>query len=367
MNPLARDPARRSMPIEEWPAEDRAAWEAAFRPGDPFEPGGLAAHWRPRTRALVAQSYGHWLTFLEHQGRLDENQSPAERTTAEAIAAYLQILEPRCRSATVVIRIDGLVEALRVMAPHADITWLRQGLARLKQRTGDRKPKIDRLRPSADLYRLGLKLMVEADEDQARTPIRSATRYRDGLMIALLAARPLRASTFAALELGRHVVMRGECYWLDVPGEMTKTASPMEMPVPIELTPYLVRYVGDHRLALLGGNSVAQLWITKLGNPLRAHAVRTRICKWTKQAFGTAITPHLFRDCAATSLAVEDPVHVRLAAPLLGHRTLATTERHYNQASALEAHRHYHAHIRQRRGKPPLANRQPRQDNWGVR
>jgi integrase len=41
---------------------------------------------------------------------------------------------------------------------------------------------------------------------------------------------------------------------------------------------------------------------------------------------------HLFRDAAATTIALDRPEQVRLAAPLLGHRSFATTERHYNLA-----------------------------------
>jgi integrase len=53
------------------------------------------------------------------------------------------------------------------------------------------------------------------------------------------------------------------------------------------------------------------------------------------------MNPHLFRDAAATTLAIHDPQHVRIAAPLLGHRTFATTERYYQQATAMEAHCDY--------------------------
>ena len=42
---------------------------------------------------------------------------------------------------------------------------------------------------------------------------------------------------------------------------------------------------------------------------------------------------------AATSLAIEDPLHVRAAAPILSHAALGTTERHYRQATALQAQR----------------------------
>ena len=68
-------------------------------------------------------------------------------------------------------------------------------------------------------------------------------------------------------------------------------------------------------------------------------AIYDRIRARTKEQFGIALNPHLFRDSAATTMAIADPANVRLAAPLLGHRTFTTTERYYRQARAQEAHR----------------------------
>jgi integrase len=59
----------------------------------------------------------------------------------------------------------------------------------------------------------------------------------------------------------------------------------------------------------------------------------------TREGLGRAINPHFFRDCAVTSLAIEDPGHIGIATPLLGHRTVSTTERYYNQPRGLEASR----------------------------
>ena len=70
-------------------------------------------------------------------------------------------------------------------------------------------------------------------------------------------------------------------------------------------------------------------------------AIYGRVRKHTQEAFGVAINPHLFRDAAPTTLAIADPGNVRVAAPLLGHRTFTTTERYYQQAKAFEAHRQY--------------------------
>jgi integrase/recombinase XerD len=67
--------------------------------------------------------------------------------------------------------------------------------------------------------------------------------------------------------------------------------------------------------------------------------VYDRITRCTLKGLGKAINPHLFRDCATTTIALEDPDHVRIASRLLGHRTLSTTEKHYNQARNVEASR----------------------------
>ena len=57
----------------------------------------------------------------------------------------------------------------------------------------------------------------------------------------------------------------------------------------------------------------------------------------TRETLGRPINPHLFRDCAATSVAIEDPRHIGIAWRLLGHRTPKTTEQYYNQARSVEA------------------------------
>ena len=70
-----------------------------------------------------------------------------------------------------------------------------------------------------------------------------------------------------------------------------------------------------------------------------------RITEHTGRAFGKPVNPHLFRDCAATSIAIRDPEHVRIAAAILGHSRFETTERHYNLARSVDAAANYHHHL----------------------
>jgi integrase len=72
---------------------------------------------------------------------------------------------------------------------------------------------------------------------------------------------------------------------------------------------------------------------------MKAKIIYDRITRTTKRAFGVGINPHLFRDCAVTSVAIENPEAIGIAAPILGHTDLRTTEEHYIQANALAAGR----------------------------
>src|SRR4051794_18905609 len=78
-------------------------------------------------------------------------------------------------------------------------------------------------------------------------------------------------------------------------------------------------------------------WISLRGTPMSPASIYEQITLHTKTAFGRALNPHLFRDCAATSLAIAAPQAVRAGGLVLGHARYATTERHYNLARAIDA------------------------------
>ena len=49
------------------------------------------------------------------------------------------------------------------------------------------------------------------------------------------------------------------------------------------------------------------LWVSSDGSPMGYFAIADTIARRTATAFGRPINPHLFRDCAATSIAIDDP------------------------------------------------------------
>ena len=81
------------------------------------------------------------------------------------------------------------------------------------------------------------------------------------------------------------------------------------------------------------------MWVSKTGSPMSREAIYHCITTRTCHILGRPINPHLFRDCAATSVAIDDPCHIGIACRLLAHRTPKTTEEYYNQARSVEASR----------------------------
>ena len=94
------------------------------------------------------------------------------------------------------------------------------------------------------------------------------------------------------------------------------------------------------------------LWISAHGAGMTEIGIYFRISQLTRARFGHVINPHLFRDCAATSIAVEDPEHVHIVQAILGHGGNQSGERYYIHAQTLEASRRYQQQILKLRREP---------------
>jgi integrase/recombinase XerD len=179
--------------------------------------------------------------------------------------------------------------------------------------------------------------------DQESRPGQRAVTYRDGLLIAFLALQPLRLRNVAGLELGHSLIKVGDSWLITIPATGTKTHAPIEVPWPDVLLDSLEHYLAEIRPVLARRRrrspipAGSELWISAEGRPLSQKRLSAAIALRTKAALGIRLTPHRFRDAAATTLAIEDPLHVRAAAPLLGHASLSTTERYFQKATSLQA------------------------------
>lgn len=338
-------PDRACLKLEDWPVLDRQLWLAAVAPADPFaDGGGTRALHRSRSNKKIVQNYGRWLTFLTGQGLLDPHGHPADRITLEAVKAYVvEMTALQNRKNTILGRLQDLGVMAHVIAPTRDWSFIKRLASWMRAKPERPRDKRSRLVGSDELYDLGLSLMERAAKQS--TPRLMVMMFRDGLMIALLALRPLRRGNFINLTLGEDLVRNGTGWTIILPGRVTKNHAELSFPWPEPLLGPLETYLVVHRpvLARLVNRWTApignRLWVSSQGSPMTEMALYDMIAKQTKAAFGRPINPHLFRDAAATTTAIHDPSHVRLVSALLGHRSFATTERHYQQAQSLEAHR----------------------------
>ena len=336
-------PARKSLALADWPTADRSAWTAALRPGaEVFDDAGRAAGWALSTRNAVQYDCGRWLGFIAAEDPDALALDPGARASPDRIARFQRHLAKSVGSIGQHSTIRHLRDAMVAMVPGWERIRADEAVANLERarRPRDRRPDVVM---TGRLIALGHELM---DATLARPVMTSKDllAYRDGLMIAMLAQRPLRRRNFVAIEVGRHLIRVGDGYHLVFDASDTKTGQPIETDIPADLVPRLERYLTEIRPCFPSSASHRALWAGLKERGLSGQAVYDLIAARTKAAFGHVVNPHLFRHCAATTIAIKQPSQIGVARDLLGHASINTTNAHYNQARSIEASR-LHASI----------------------
>lgn len=340
---------RLCLPVKLWPAADQLLWTERLRPAGLFDPASVGASWAPASRRKTASGYGRWLQWLILTGQYDPALPPGQRVTRERVAAYLHHLGQTVSSITQLCRTQELLDALRVLAPEVDWCWLSDLYQVVRSQAHPVRDKRQRLLPASELVDLGCQMMLQAGKALGWSASRRAMHYRDGLLIALLAYRPVRLKNLAGMRLGQHIVEKHGRYWILLDASETKNHVAYEVSLPANLEAALRQYIDQHRPVLLSGGRAGTpspgnaLWISRIGTHWESGALARRIADTVEVGLGQRIPPHWFRDAAATTIAIDNPVHVRDAHLVLGHAGLGSTEKHYNQARTLQASHRYQA------------------------
>lgn len=332
--------ARIYLPANDWPFPDQRAWEDAIRPGDILDGQGPATHWRPATRRTNMQHYGRWLGYLASIGALDPTAMPSDRVTPDRIRGFVAHIKERIAPRTVVSTLVGLKVMIKAMAPEGSWRWLEDICNALNRTARPITDKRSRMRDTGEIVGTAVANMDRLLDGPLITRL-DRVAFRDSLMLALLAARPLRLKNITALARGRNLFPVNKGWEIDIPGEETKTGQPSHFTVPELLVPYLEIYLERVRPTFLKGDTQEPnaLWLGFQGQPLTDHSLYCRIIMITDRLLGHSINPHLLRDCAATTLSTKSPDDALTATALLGHRNFKTTERYYIRANQLEASR----------------------------
>jgi len=334
-------PDRLCWPRTIWSIEDQNRWALACAPRSPFEdgPGGELAEASPSTLAKYEKGWGRWLAF---QAQHAPDAASSRSCRKPHLQAYVDHLQASGNAtSTVLNRLQELAVMLPLMGYNVDQSALDRFLATTRSRVRPVRSKAH-VRPATELVDLGFRLMANAN---GGSDLDDAIGFRDGLIIAFLALHPVRRRNLAAFELGINLIRQSNGYLVIF--EETKTGVPFESHLADVLIKPMDTYLAKVRPALMARSGRwkaevgAAVWVSADGSPMSQVGLAGRIELRTKEAFGKAMSPHLFRDAAATYLSIADPARVRLAAPLLSHRSLSTTEKYYIQAEGLQAQQSY--------------------------
>jgi integrase/recombinase XerD len=323
---------RKQLAYNEWPQEIRQRWEAAFKAGDFLDDMGAGAHLALASRAALKAACGRFLGFLKgQQCPLLFDQTPENQVNPAVIIDYVQDRRQSCSEQTIATELHHLRLALRLICPDADWTWL---LIATKRIAAQAKPKRQKhhLVTSERLYALGFALMDKAMETASAVGAISkacAFDYRDGLMIVLLAAIPMRRRTFAALRIGKQLVKSGNLWALDIGAEDTKNQQALEFSLSAKLSARIDLYLEKFRKRIPGANNHDGVWASNKGRVMDAGTIYDMVRRRTRKAFGFPVNLHRFRHAATTFWSIRDPKNVRGTKDLLGHASFTTTDKHY--------------------------------------
>jgi integrase len=308
-----------------------------------------------RSIKAARQSYGRLLNILAQAGPIDAEIGPAERVTYEAVAFFFDRLRAagNCDN-TIKARMFHLRTALHLMAPKANFDWItRPGDvsldAILKQEQRD-----DLFVPDAKLlFEWGVSMMTENPlPNGAVERLETCRRYRNGLIIALLACRAPRLGSLAQMRLGKNLYKLNGEYWARLQSMIVKNKRELLYSLPKKLTPYIDRYLAEIRPQLLDPVATDAVWGNGDGGAFTYRSIQTMIVRQTRAEVGKKFReefgPHRFRHAFASALAEADPANPGLAAVILGI-TEGVVAEHYRVARQADAARKFQADLREER------------------
>ena len=228
----------------------------------------------------------------------------------------------------------------------ADRTFLQLAISRLSRVSHPVRNKTQKLVPPTTLYALGQTLMTDWQQRPAHDPRLNIMDYRDGFMIAFLALCPVRLENLAQMRIGQHLLFEGEVVRVAFMAREMKGKRALDFEFPTNLRAQLDVYLSKMRPVLMKNAPASDaLWPSLHNRQMTGHGIYTRIVQVTEKALGHPVTPHMFRDAAATFIAEMAPEHALLAAAVLQHRELETTLRHYIHGQQHLALHKYHGAI----------------------
>jgi integrase/recombinase XerC len=284
-------------------------------------------------RHLSAHTVQAYRSDLEHLARFLERQggslASAEYPTLRRFLAHEMTLG-YARSSV----------ARRVAAIHTFYRWARaRGIVESDPAALLGRPKVVSRLPTVlrPAEAAALVQAPEIDADEAGDLFERAVALRDGAVLELLYGSGLRVAEVAGLTLDRVDLDRGRVTVLG------KGAKEREVPLSDFAIDAVRAYLAEGRHRLMGAGSAA-LFFNRKGKPLGPRDIRALVGRYGGRTLsGRHVSPHTLRHSFATHL-LEGGADIRAVQELLGHASVATTQRytHVSRTRLFDAYRQSH-------------------------
>ncbi|HEY7755540.1 MAG TPA: tyrosine recombinase [Actinomycetota bacterium] len=180
--------------------------------------------------------------------------------------------------------------------------------------------------------------LVEAPEASAEDELERAIALRDRAILELMYGSGLRVSEVAGLTLDRVDVDRGRVLVLG------KGSKERELPLSDPARHAIRAWIRDGRPAMASEAPTSALFLNRKNTQLGVRDIRRLVARYGNASLaGRRVTPHTLRHTFATHL-LEGGADIRAVQELLGHASVATTQRytHVTRSRLFEAYRQSH-------------------------
>jgi hypothetical protein len=196
---------------------------------------------------------------------------------------------------------------------------------------------------------------MERHQEDAQSNKAAAAKYGDGLMMAMLAVKPVRRKNLTGTKLGTHLIkLQDGAYRWQFTAHETKTHQPIAADLPPTLTPFIDCWIESVRPVLLAGATSDAFWITVKGTGMASDTVYSRFCKATFEELGVRINPHLMRDIVATGIAIAMSEKAAIIPAMLDHGSSESSMGYFKLADAVSASARYLEVLEARRDQAHL-------------
>jgi site-specific recombinase XerD len=205
----------------------------------------------------------------------------------ETLTLFGNELLDRVAPQTAASRVRDLSVMIRALDPGADRSLVRRMQANLARRAPPSRAKRERMIPPSLLFAAGLARMDRVEHEQHRKLDVRNVRYRDGLLLAGLAARAFRLGNLAQMRVGKHITKVDGAYVCTFGADETKNRRELVEPLPATLTPYIDGYLAEVRPALLRGHTCDAFWVSTYRAALSEQQIYTKVCAATEEELGS--------------------------------------------------------------------------------